>query len=78
MYVPAILGPWVQGYFVHIAHIPALLWNQNRVYGQVWDAVVPTNEGIPVADSDFMAVWTMCCIYQPYIRSVGPRSTWDI
>ena len=57
LYVPAILGPWVQGYFVHIAHIPALLWNQNRVYGLVWDAVVPTVGGVPVADYDFMAVW---------------------
>ena len=41
LYVPAILSPWVQGYFVHIALIPALLWNQNRIYGLVWDAVVP-------------------------------------
>ena len=57
LYVPAILDPWVQGFLVHIAHIPALLWNQNRVYGLVWDAVVPTNEGVPVADYDLMAVW---------------------
>ena len=29
----------------------------NRVYGLVWDAVVPTVGGVPVADYDFMAVW---------------------
>ena len=60
---------WVRGskgYLVHIAHIPALLWNQNRVYGLVWDAVVPTNEGFPVADYDFMPVQTLYCMYRPY------------
>ena len=60
LYVPAILDPWVQGFLVHIAHIPALLWNQNRVYGLVWDAVVPTNEGVPVADYDLMASLECC------------------
>ena len=50
----------------YISHIPDLLWNQNRVYGLVWDAVVPTNEGVPVAGYDFMAVWTLYCMYQPY------------
>ena len=25
-----------KGYLVHIAHIPTLMWNQNRVYGLVW------------------------------------------
>ena len=55
-----------KGYLVHIAHIPALLSNQNRVYGLVWDAVVPTNEGLPVADYDFMAVQTLYCMYRLY------------
>ena len=27
-------------YLVHIAHIPALMWNQNRVYGLVWDILL--------------------------------------
>ena len=60
---------WVHGskcYLVHIAHIPALLWNQNRVYGLVWDAVVPTNKVVPVAGYDIMAVWNLYCMYQPY------------
>ena len=60
---------WVRGskgYLVQIAHIPDLLWNQNRVYGLVWDAVVTTNDGVPVADYDFMEVWTLYCVYQPY------------
>ena len=60
---------WVRGskgYLVHITHIPDLLWNQNCAYGLVWDAVVPTNEGVPVADYDLMAVWTLYCMYQPY------------
>ena len=60
---------WVRGskgYLVHIAHIPALMWNQNRVYGLVWDDVLPTNEGVPVADYDLMAVRTLYCMHQPY------------
>ena len=60
---------WVRGskgHLVHIAHIPALLWNQNRVYGLVWDTVVPATEGFPVADYDFMAVQTLYCMYRPY------------
>ena len=50
----------------YIQLIPDLLWNQNRVYGLVWYAVVPTNEGLPVADYDFMAAWNLYCMYQPY------------
>ena len=60
---------WVRGskgYLVHIAHIPALMWNQNRVNGLVWDSVLPTNEGVPVADYDLMAIWILYCVYQPY------------
>ena len=57
---------WSKCYLVHIAHIPALLWNQNRVYGLVWDAVVLTNKVVPVAGYDFMAVWNLYCMYQPY------------
>ena len=59
---------WVRGfkgYLVHITHIPDLLWNQNRVYGLVRDAVVTTNDGVPV-DYGCMAVWTLYCMYQPY------------
>ena len=60
---------WVcgsKGYLVHIAHIPALMWNQKRVHGLFWDAVIPTNEGVPVADSEFIEAWTLYCLYQPY------------
>ena len=58
------VGP--KGDLVHIAHIPALLWNQNGVYGIVWDAVLATNDDVPVADYDFVAVWTLYCMYKPY------------
>ena len=51
---------------MHKAHIPSILRNENHVYGLVWDSVFPTNEGVPVADYDFMAVWTLYCAYQPY------------
>ena len=60
---------WVhgsKGYLVHIARIPALLWYQNRVYCLFWDAVIPTNEGIPAADYDFVAACTQYCMYKPY------------
>ena len=55
-----------KGYLLHIIHIPDLLWNQNRVYGLVWDAFVPTNEGVPMADCNFMVVWSLHCMYQQY------------
>ena len=55
-----------KGYLVHIAHIPALMWNQNRAYGLVSDAVVPTNKVVPLANYDFMAVWALYSMYQPY------------
>ena len=60
---------WVRGsngYLVHITHVLELLWNQNRVYGLVWDAFVPTNEGVPMADYNFMVVWSLYCMYQQY------------
>ena len=62
-----------KGYLLHITHIPDLLWNQNRVYGLVWDAFVPTNEGVPMADYNFMVVWSLYCMYQQYwvFRSKG-------
>ena len=69
--------PGSKGYLVHIAHIPTLLWNENRVNGLVWDAAVTTNEGFAVADYDFMAVWTLYCMYR-HIGSVGPRAIWYI
>ena len=36
------------------------------VYGQVWGALVPKNEGVPLADYHFMAVWTLPPRYQQY------------
>ena len=36
------------------------------VYGQVWGSMVPRNEGVPLADCDFMAVWTLHPMYQQY------------
>ena len=57
---------WVRGskgYFVYITHVPELLWNQNCVYGLVWNALVPTHEGVPMADYKFMVVWALYCMY---------------
>ena len=42
------------------------MWNQKRVHDLFWDAVIPTNEGVPVADSDFIVAWALYCLYQPY------------
>ena len=36
------------------------------VSGQVWGALVPRNECVPLADYDFMAVWTLHPMYQQY------------
>ena len=65
--VPAILGLWIQRLFgTHNSYTPCYRM-KNRVYGQVWGALVPTIEGVPVADYEFKAVWTTPnCMYQPY------------
>ena len=60
---------WVRGskgYLVHITQVPELLWNENRVYGLVWDAFVPTNKDVPMADYNFMVAWSLYCMYQQY------------
>ena len=63
-YVPAISAPWVKGLFgTHMLHTLCCGMNIG-VYGQVWDALVPRNEGVPLADYDFMAVWSLHPIYQ--------------
>ena len=36
------------------------------VNGKVLGALVPRNEGVPLADYDFTAVWTLHCMYQPF------------
>ena len=66
---------WSKGYLVHIAHIPALLWNKNRVHCLFWDAVIPTNEGIPAADYDFVAACTLYRMYKPY-WVCGSKANW--
>ena len=56
LYVPAISAPWVTGLFgTHRIHT---LWCGMNigVYDQVCGALVPWNEGVPLADYDFMAV----------------------
>ena len=63
-YVPAISSPWVKGLFdTHMLHTLCCGMNIG-VYGQVWDALVPRNEGVPLADCDFMAVCTLHPMYQ--------------
>ena len=72
-YVPAILAPWVKGLFgTHMLH--TLCYGMNiGVYGQVWGALVPRNEGVPLADYEFMVVWTLHPMYQKY-RLPGSKS----
>ena len=69
---------WVRGskgYLVHIAHIPALLWKQNRVNGLVWDSVITTNEG---GLCQIMISWQFgpCTFCTGHIGSGGPRAIW--
>ena len=56
LHAPAISVPWVKGLFgTHRLH--TLCCDMNcGVYGQVWDALVPRNEGVPLVDYDIMAV----------------------
>ena len=69
---------WVRGskgYLVHIAHIPPLLWNQNRVNGLVWDSVITTNEG---GLWQIMISWQFgpCTLCTGHIGSGGTRAIW--
>ena len=66
LYVPAILGPWVQGLFgacssytLHTEESKSRLWPSLGF-------IHSHKQGVPVADYDFMAVWTLYCAYQPY------------
>ena len=47
--------PGSKGYLVHTGYIPSCGINSG-VYGQVWGALVPRNEGGTLADYDLMAV----------------------
>ena len=56
LYVPAISAPWVKGLFgTHRLHT-LFCGMTSCVYGKVWRALFPRNEGVPLADYDFMAV----------------------
>ena len=62
-YVPAISSPWVKGLFdTHMLHTLCCGMNIG-VYGQVWGALVPRNEGVPLAEGDFKALWTLHTMY---------------
>ena len=65
-YVPAIPTPRVKGLFgTHMLHTLCCGMNIG-VYDQVWGSLVPRNEGVSLADCDFMAVWTLHPTYQQY------------
>ena len=66
LYVPAISAPWVKGLFgSHRLH--TLCCGKNSgVCGQVWGILVPRNEGVPLADYDITAIWTLHCMCQQY------------
>ena len=71
---------WVRGskgYLVHIAHIPSLLWNQNRVNNLVWVSVITTNEG---SLWQIMISWQFgpCILCTGHIGSEGPRAIYRI
>ena len=57
--------PGSKGYLVHRLHTLRCGMNSG-VYGQVWGALVPGNEGVPLVDYDIMAVQTLYCMYQQY------------
>ena len=65
-YVPATSAPWVKGLF-GTPMLQTICGGMNiGVYDQVWGALVPRNEGVPLADYDFMAVFTLHSMYQQY------------
>ena len=52
-----LMGPWVKGLFgTYCSYTRLIVCNETSINGLVWDGVVPTNEGVPVADYNFMAV----------------------
>ena len=56
MYVAAISAPWVKGLFgTHRLHALCCGMNSGE-YDQVWGALVPRDEGVPLEDYDFIAV----------------------
>ena len=64
--VLGISAPWVNALFgTHRLHTLCCGMNCD-VYGQVWGALVPRNEGVPLADDVFMAVQTLHSTYQQY------------
>ena len=77
LYVPAILGPWVQGVFGTYSSYTGLNVESKARTWPIWDAVIPTNEGVTVADSEFIEAWTLYCLYQP-IGFAGLGAIWYI
>ena len=65
-YVPAISAPWVKGLFgTHMLHTLCCGMNIG-IYGLVWGALVPRNEGVPVADCEFIAFRILHPMCQQY------------
>ena len=65
-YVPAIWAPWVKELFgTHMLHTLCCGMNID-IYGLVWGALVPRNEGVPLADCDFIAFRTLQPMDQQY------------
>ena len=58
--------PVSKGYLVHICYIPSFVEWILAYMAQAWGALVPRNEGVPLADCDFMAVWTLHPMHQQY------------
>ena len=66
LYIPAISAPWVKGLLgTHRLHTLCCGMNSG-VYFQVWGALVPRNESVPLAYCDFMTILTLHCMYQQY------------
>ena len=69
---PAISAPWVKGLFgKHMFHTLCCGMNFG-VYDQVLDSLVPRIKGVPLADYDFMAVWSLPPAYKQY-RLLGSK-----
>ena len=56
LYVPAISAPWAKGLF-GTYRLHSLCCGMNSgIYGQIWGALVPRREGVPLADYELVTV----------------------
>ena len=75
LYVPAILGPWVEGLFgTYSSYTRLTVETKSRQWPSLGFCHYHKRERL-VADYDFMAVWTLYFLYWPY-WVWGKRAIW--